>query len=142
MNTHTSDFACQLRSCDLRATQPRLAALTEVEKSGHITVDDLRDRVATQIGSVSTQAVYDIVHGLTSKGLLREIRPVGLPTMYEINMHDNHHHLVCRSCGEVVDVACAVGYRPCLTAATSHGYVIDEAEVIYWGTCPACQQAA
>lgn len=135
------DYSEALRVAGLRATQPRLAALSEVEKAGHITVDNLREAIASRIGSVSTQAVYDVVHTLTEKGLLREIRPVGLPNLYEIETHDNHHHLVCRQCSQVMNVPCSVGYRPCLTAQISYGYVIDEAEVIYWGMCPDCQQA-
>ncbi|MCF2707492.1 transcriptional repressor [Arcanobacterium haemolyticum] len=133
------DFATELRKVGLRATQPRLAALAEIEKRGHVTVDELRDYITSQIGSVSVQAVYDIVHALTDKKILREIRPVGLPNMYEIERHDNHHHVVCRECGRVEDVPCAVGYKPCLNASNPRGYVIDEAEVIYWGVCPSCQ---
>lgn len=135
------DYAEALRSVGLRATQPRIATLHEVEKAGHISVDELREAVTRSIGSVSTQAVYDVVHALTEKHLLREVRPVGLPNLYEIETGDNHHHLVCRKCHEMLNVPCAVGYRPCLTAQVSFDYVIDEAEVIYWGLCPKCQKA-
>ncbi len=132
------DFAAELRNAGLRATQPRLAALAFIAEKGHCTVDDVRDHVRAKIGSVSVQAVYDIVHILTEKRILREVRPVGLPTMYEIETCDNHHHIVCRICRKIENVPCAVGYRPCLQASTTYGYVIDEAEVVYWGVCPGC----
>jgi Fur family ferric uptake transcriptional regulator len=98
------------------------------------------EAVRIDIGSISRQAVYDALGALAEKGLLRRIQPAGSPARYEHRVGDNHHHLVCRTCGRTVDVDCAVGQQPCLTAADARGYAVDEAEVIYWGTCPSCQQ--
>jgi Fe2+ or Zn2+ uptake regulation protein len=103
-----------------------------------VTTDVVVETVRREIGSVSVQAVYDVLAALTEKGLLRRIQPAGSPARYEARVGDNHHHLVCRACGRMVDVDCAVGEPPCLTAAEDFGYAIDEAEVIYWGRCPKC----
>lgn len=136
------DFPQRLRSAGLRVTEPRLAVLEEVAKGGHISADELRQRVTNRIGSVSTQAIYDIVHALTEAKILREVKPNGSVALYELEYGDNHHHLVCRTCGIILDVPCAAGFKPCLEASDSHGFDIDEAEVIYWGMCPTCQKAA
>lgn len=133
------DFVSRLHDAGLRVTEQRLAALAEVEKNGHISAEDLRQCVASKTGSISTQAIYDIVHTLTSVGILREIKPNGSVALYEIETGDNHHHLVCRSCQRLEVVPCAVGYVPCLQAHIDHGFDIDEAEVIYWGLCPSCR---
>jgi Fur family ferric uptake transcriptional regulator len=126
----------------LQVTAQRLAVLKSVSARPHATADELADDVRESIGSVSRQAVYDALATLTEKGLIRRIQPARSPARYEDRVDDNHHHLVCRSCGRTVDVDCAVGSRPCLEAADDHGFTIDEAEVIYWGHCPACQTAS
>jgi Fur family ferric uptake transcriptional regulator len=133
-----ADPATELRSAGVYVTAPRLALLRSVDRLPHATADQLVRAVRDEIGSVSRQSVYDTLNAFTDRGLLRRIQPMGSPARYESRTGDNHHHLLCRSCGEVADVDCAVGARPCLTASDSHGYVIDEAEVIYWGLCPAC----
>ncbi|WP_127126238.1 Fur family transcriptional regulator [Georgenia sp. SYP-B2076] len=127
-----------LRHARLRVTAPRVAVLTEVGAHPHADAESIRAGVHARLGAVSTQAVYDVLHALTTAGLLRRIEPAGSPGRYELARGDNHHHLVCRSCGAVVDVPCAVGEAPCLHASEDHGFVIDTAEVIYWGTCPSC----
>ena len=132
------DFTQRLRSAGLRVTEPRLAVLEEASKGGHISADDLRQRVTKRIGSVSTQAIYDIVHALTQAKILREVKPNGSVALYELEYGDNHHHVVCRDCGLIMDVPCATGYTPCLQASETHDFDIDEAEVIYWGRCPKC----
>ncbi len=136
-----TDFTQCLRSANLRVTRPRLAVLEEVSAGGHVSADELRGRVTKRIGSVSTQAIYDIVHALTQARILREVKPNGSVALYEIERGDNHHHVSCRECGTILDVPCATGYTPCLQASDCHGFDIDEAEVIYWGLCPACQKA-
>ncbi|MBE6485169.1 MAG: transcriptional repressor [Actinomycetaceae bacterium] len=138
----STDYTTLLHAAGLRVTEPRLAVLAEIEQGGHVSADELRQRVTARIGSVSTQAIYDIVHALTRVGLLREIKPAGHVSLFEISRDDNHHHLVCRECGRIEDVPCAVGYRPCLVASDDHGYIIDEAEVTFWGLCPDCQKQA
>jgi Fur family ferric uptake transcriptional regulator len=127
-----------LRSHGLQVTAQRLAVLRAVAGQPHSTADDIDKVVRAQIGAVSRQAVYDTLGVLTEKGVLRRIQPAGSPARYEDRVDDNHHHLICRTCGRMVDVDCAVGYTPCLTAADGAGYEIDEAEVIFWGRCPAC----
>lgn len=129
-----------LRTAALRVTRPRLAVLTEVAASPHVDVDTITTRVRGRLGSVSTQAVYDVLRTLTKAGLLRRIEPAGSPARYEARVHDNHHHVVCRVCGAIGDVDCAVGSAPCLDASNDHGFIIDEAEVTFWGLCPDCQQ--
>jgi Fur family transcriptional regulator, stress-responsive regulator len=130
-----------LRRHGLHVTAQRLAVLRAVSDRPHSTADDIDKFVRTEIGAVSRQAVYDALGALTDKGLLRRIQPAGSPARYENRVGDNHHHLICRSCSRMVDVDCAVGETPCLTAADGSGYEIDEAEVIYWGRCPACLAA-
>ena len=127
-----------LRQRGLRVTPQRLAVLRAVSDAPHATADAVAGTVRGEIGSISVQAVYDALTALTEKGLLRRIQPAGSPARYEDRVADNHHHLICRVCDEMVDVDCAVGEAPCLTAGEDFGYEIDEAEVIYWGRCPAC----
>ncbi|AYL40206.1 Fur family transcriptional regulator [Streptomyces fungicidicus] len=131
----------ELRGAGLRATAARVALLDTVRQGGHLGVEALASEVRRRIGHVSLQAVYDALNALTAAGLVRRIEPAGSPARYEGRVGDNHHHVVCRSCGAVADVDCAVGDAPCLTASESHGFTIDEAEVVYWGLCPACSPA-
>lgn len=127
-----------LRRHGLQVTAQRLAVLRAVSQQPHGTADEVHALVRAELGSVSRQAVYDALGILTDKGLLRRIQPASSPARYEDRVGDNHHHLICRVCGRVVDVDCAVGRQPCLTAADDAGYEVDEAEVIYWGRCPEC----
>ena len=127
-----------LRQHGLQVTAQRLAVLRAVAGRPHSTADDIDALVRADIGAISRQAVYDALGTLTEKGLLRRIQPAGSPARYENRVGDNHHHIVCRTCGAMGDVDCAVGHAPCLTAADDLGYQIDEAEVIYWGRCPDC----
>lgn len=128
-----------LRAASLRVTSPRLAVLAAVDKHPHADVETITAAVRSRIGSVSTQAVYDVLRALTGAGLLRRIEPAGSPALFEARVGDNHHHVVCRSCGTVGDVACATGSAPCLEPASTNGFAIDEAEITYWGLCPDCQ---
>ena len=130
-----------LRQHGLRVTAQRLAVLRVVSDAPHATADVVAGTVRGELGTISIQAVYDALTALTDKGLLRRIQPAGSPTRYETRVGDNHHHLVCRECDRMVDVDCAVGDPPCLTAAEDFGYEIDEAEVIFWGRCPDCVAA-
>ena len=130
-----------LRQHGLQVTAQRLAVLRAVSDRSHSTADDIDKIVRAEIGAISRQAVYDARAVLTEKGLLRRIQPAGSPARYENRVGDNHHHIVCRNCGSMSDVDCAVGDAPCLTAADDLGYEIDEAEVIYWGHCPECAAA-
>lgn len=132
------DHDTLLRSHGLQVTAQRLAVLRAVAGRPHSTADDIDKVVRAEIGAISRQAVYDTLGVLTEKGALRRIQPAGSPARYENRVDDNHHHVICRTCGRMVDVDCAVGYTPCLTAADDAGYEIDEAEVIYWGRCPDC----
>jgi Fe2+ or Zn2+ uptake regulation protein len=134
----TSDFERMLRGVALRVTRPRLAVLSVVHDHPHADTDSIIGIVREGLGTVSHQAVYDVLRALTATGLLRRIEPPGSPARYEARVGDNHHHVVCRSCGAIADVDCAVGPAPCLTASDDHGFVIDEAEVIYRGLCPSC----
>jgi Fur family ferric uptake transcriptional regulator len=127
-----------LRGASLRVTAPRVAVLAALAEHPHAEVDAIASVVRADLGQVSTQAVYDVLRALTTAGLARRIEPAGSPARFELRVGDNHHHVVCRSCGAIADVDCAVGERPCLHASDDHGFVIDEAEVTYWGTCPAC----
>ncbi len=131
-----------LRAASLRVTAPRVAVLAELAERPHADVDTITHAVRERIGTVSTQAVYDVLRALTGAGLVRRIEPAGSPARYERQVGDNHHHVVCRGCGRLDDVACATGAAPCLEASTSHGFEIDEAEVIYWGICPDCRTTA
>ena len=130
-----------LRRHGLQVTAQRLAVLGAVSDRPHSTADDIDRAVRAEIGAISRQAVYDALSILTDKGLLRRIQPAGSPARYENRVGDNHHHLICRTCSRMVDVDCAVGDTPCLTAADDSGYEIDEAEVVYWGRCPECVAA-
>jgi Fur family ferric uptake transcriptional regulator len=127
-----------LRGHGLQVTAQRLAVLQAVSRRPHVTADDVAEVVRSEIGSISRQAVYDALATLAEKGLIRRIQPAGSPARFEDRVGDNHHHLVCRACGRMVDVDCAVGATPCLTAADDSGYDIDEAEVVYWGRCADC----
>ena len=137
----TSDFERLLRSAALRVTRPRVAVLAAVHDHPHAETDSIIGVVREDVGEVSHQAVYDVLRALTAAGLVRRIQPMGSVARYEARVGDNHHHVVCRSCGAIADVDCAVGYTPCLTAVDDSGYEIGEAEVIYWGRCPDCVAA-
>jgi Fur family transcriptional regulator, stress-responsive regulator len=130
-----------LRNAELRVTRPRVAVLTAVHNNPHSDTTAIIDSVRFQIGEVSHQAVYDALEAFTAAGLVRRIQPLGSVARYESRVGDNHHHVVCRSCGAVADVDCAVGEAPCLMPLIDHDYEIDEAEVIYWGHCPSCSAA-
>jgi Fur family transcriptional regulator, stress-responsive regulator len=130
-----------LRRHGLRLTAQRLAVLRATSDWQHSSADELYRVVRADIGAISRQAVYDVLAALTDAGVLRRIQPAGSPVRYETRVGDNHHHLICRICNRMVDVDCAVGDAPCLTAADEAGYQIDEAEVIYWGRCPQCAAA-
>lgn len=135
-----ADHAEQLRSHGLQVTAQRLAVMRAVAAEPHCTAEQVEERVRAEIGAISRQAVYDALGTLTDRGVLRRIQPARSPALYEDRVDDNHHHLVCRGCGRAVDVDCAAGVRPCLDVVDDRGFVIDEAEVIYWGFCPDCQQ--
>lgn len=137
----TRDLAQQLREHGLQVTAQRIATMRAVSARPHATADELIDDVRKAIGSVSRQAVYDTLSILAEKHLVRRIQPAGSSARYEDRVGDNHHHLICRGCGTTLDIDCAVGGKPCLTAEEDHGFEIDEAEVIYWGRCPSCREA-
>jgi Fur family ferric uptake transcriptional regulator len=139
--TATSDLEQMLRGADLRVTRPRVAVLTAVHAHPHADTDSVIGVVRRELPSVSHQAVYDVLRALTSAGLVRRIQPSGSVARYEARVGDNHHHVVCRSCGDIADVDCAVGEAPCLHASDDSGFAIDEAEVIYWGLCPVCSNS-
>ena len=141
-NKEIASQANLLRQRGLQVTAQRLAVLHAISVRPHGTADEIEEFVRAEIGAVSRQAVYGALSILTEKGLIRRIQPARSPARYEDRVDDNHHHLVCRSCGGTVDVHCPVGIKPCLEAADDNGFIIDEAEVIYWGTCPACQNSA
>jgi len=130
-----------LRDADLRVTRPRLAVLEVLQEQPHLDTDAIIRGVRERAGAVSHQAVYDVLRALTAAGLLRRIQPAGSVARYETRVGDNHHHVVCRACGAIEDVDCALGEAPCLTAADDAGYAIDEAEVVYWGRCRECAAA-
>ena len=134
----SDDSADLLRRHGVQVTAQRLAVFAAVSHRPHGTADDVANAVRTQIGVISRQAVYDALAVLAEKGLIRRIQPAGSPARYEDRAGDNHHHLICRACGRMVDVDCAVGAAPCLTPAHDSGYEVDEAEVVYWGRCPEC----
>ena len=136
-----ADLERLLRGAGLRVTRPRVAVLSAVHAHAHADTDSIIGVVRGDLGEVSHQAVYDVLRALTTSGLVRRIQPTGSVARYEARVGDNHHHVVCRSCGAIADVDCAVGETPCLIASDDHGYAIDEAEVVYWGTCPACSTA-
>lgn len=130
-----------LRGAGLRVTRPRVGVLTAVYEHPHADTDTILGAAREDLGEVSTQAVYDVLRALTAARLVRRIEPAGSVPRYESRVGDNHHHVVCRSCGSIADVDCAVGEMPCLTASDDHGYAIDEAEVTFWGLCPDCSPA-
>ncbi|MEU2926791.1 Fur family transcriptional regulator [Streptomyces sp. NPDC048304] len=134
----TPTTAEELRGAGLRVTAARVALLETVRAGDHLGVEAIASGVRDRVGHISLQAVYEALHALTAAGLLRRIEPAGHPARYEGRVGDNHHHIVCRSCGTVADVDCAVGDAPCLTASDDRGFAIDEAEVVYWGLCPDC----
>jgi Fur family transcriptional regulator, stress-responsive regulator len=131
-----------LRKHGLRVTKPRLAVLDILSQGGHLEVEEITRQARTQLDSVSTQAIYDVLGALARAGLARRIEPAGSPALYEARAGDNHHHIVCRACGAIADVDCAVGSAPCLDPNRTHGFVVDEAEVTYWGLCPECRARA
>ena len=138
MNTDPADL---LRENGLQVTAQRVAVIKAVASKPHSTAEQVMTEVRSTIGTVSKQAVYDALSTLSAKRLIRRIQPAGSPALYEDRVGDNHHHVICRSCGKTADVDCATGRKPCLTASNDAGFTIDEAEVIYWGTCPECQTA-
>jgi Fur family transcriptional regulator, stress-responsive regulator len=131
-----------LRGAALRVTNPRVAVLGAVHAHPHADTDSIIGAVRKQLPEVSHQAVYDVLRALAGAGLVRRIQPPGSVARYEVRVGDNHHHVVCRSCGVIADVDCAVGEAPCLTASDDNGFAIDEAEVVYWGLCPSCSTAS
>ncbi|WP_285504963.1 Fur family transcriptional regulator [Actinokineospora sp. NBRC 105648] len=134
----TSDAEVRLRAASLRVTRPRLAVLSVLRDHPHVDTETVISLVRVEHPGVSHQAVYDVLRVLTDAGLVRRIQPAGATARYESRVGDNHHHVVCRACGAIADVECAVGHAPCLTASDDHGFVVDEAEVVFWGTCPDC----
>jgi len=128
-----------LRDHGLRVTRPRLAVLEVLTQGGHLEVDEITRQVRERIESVSTQGIYDVLGAFSRAGLARRIEPAGSPARFEARVGDNHHHIVCRGCGTIEDVDCAVTERPCLDPGTGHGFEVDEAEVTFWGLCPRCQ---
>ena len=135
------EFVDLLREHNVQVTAQRLAVLRAVSVRPHCTADDVAEDVRAEIGTISRQSVYDALATLTEKGLVRRIQPSGSAALYEDRVGDNHHHLICRTCKKLVDVDCAAGGAPCLTPSADAGYQIDEAEVVYWGTCPECLAA-
>lgn len=141
MPPRPADDVALLRDAGLRVTAPRLAVLSSVRELDHPDVEDIVRAARLRLGAVSTQAVYDVLRVFEEAGLVRRIEPAGSPTRYENRVGDNHHHLVCRRCGTVADVDCVVGHAPCLEPASDAGFVVDEADVTFWGICPSCQDA-
>jgi len=131
-----------LRGASLRVTAARVALLDTIRDGDHLGIDAIAAGVRDRVGHISLQAVYEALHALTAAGLLRRIEPAGSTPRFERRVGDNHHHIVCRSCGVVADVDCAVGEAPCLTPSDDHGFTIEEAEVVYWGLCPDCSNAS
>lgn len=128
-----------LRDAQLRVTRPRVTVLEVLRDHPHASADAVAQQVRAAIGTVSTQAVYDVLHALENASLIRRFEPAGSSARYELQAHDNHHHLVCRRCGTITDVECGTGIRPCMDAPDDHGFAVDETEVIYWGLCPECK---
>ena len=139
--TEASDVVRSLREHSVQVTAQRIAVLHAVAAHPHATAEQITTWVRDQIGSISRQAVYDTLGVLEQAGLVRRIQPIGSPARFEDRVGDNHHHIICRNCGALADIDCAVGLAPCLTPSESHGFDIDEADVSYWGTCPSCQQS-
>lgn len=146
MNTEAvlppSDTRARLRAAGLRITQPRIAVLEWLSGHPHATAEQVATAARARLGTVSTQAVYDVLSACTAAGLLRRIEPAGHPARFETRAGDNHHHLVCRVCGHTEDVDCVRGERPCLEPSDTAGFLVDEAEVVFWGLCPDCRTAA
>lgn len=138
MSTSPVDLAARLRAAGLRVTAPRLAVYAALAAQPHADAEAVAATARQRLGTLSTQAVYDVLRVLTEQGLVRRIEPAGNPARYETRVGDNHHHVVCRSCDATADVDCVVGQRPCLEPASASGFVLDEAEVTFWGLCPAC----
>ena len=141
MSGNSIEAAALLREHGMHVTAQRIAVLNVVSACPHATADQVLTGAQEELGSLSKQAVYDALHALSDRGIIRRIQPQGSVARYETRVNDNHHHLICRDCGEVADVDCAVGATPCLTASEDHGFTIDEAEVAYWGRCPRCQSS-
>jgi Fur family ferric uptake transcriptional regulator len=137
-----ADLEHALRAAGLRVTQPRLAVLDAVRAEPHLDTHALIRAARARLGGVSHQAVYDVLRALVDNGLVRRIQPDGLTARYEARVGDNHHHVICRDCGEIADVDCATGAAPCLTPSADAGFVVDEAEVVFWGRCPSCVAAS
>lgn len=136
----TEDSRAALQKTGLRTTAQRIAVLQVLRDTPqHLSVDDVREAVRSRLGAVSQQAVYDVLAALAAAGLVRRIEPAGSPALFESRVGDNHHHVVCRRCGTVADIDCVVGAPPCLDASETHGFLLDEAEITFWGLCPACQ---
>ena len=133
--------ADMLRQAGMRVTAIRTAVLDVIAETPHADADQVRTGVVERLGSASVQSVYDALNALREAGVLRRVELAGHPSLYELHAHDNHHHMACRRCGLVLDVECAVGRMPCLTPSQTHGFALDEAEVIYWGICPSCSAA-
>ena len=143
MRSDERELLGRLRSARLRVTGPRLAVLSALQGEGqHLDAQAIADRVRERLGTLSTQSVYDNLNALVDAGLVRRIQPAGHPARYEGRVNDNHHHVVCRGCGLTADVDCAVGYAPCLDPSNDHGFLVEEAEVTFWGLCPQCQHTA
>jgi Fur family transcriptional regulator, stress-responsive regulator len=138
-STSRVDLIAAVRAAGLRVTAPRVAVLGEVSERNHVTAEQVALALRNQLGTISTQAVYDVLGALTRAGLIRRIEPAGSAARYEARVGDNHHHVVCRSCGAITDVDCAAGFAPCLSPSDASGFLIDEAEVTFWGLCPTCQ---
>lgn len=135
-------FEAELRAASLRVTQPRLAVLAALRDHPHVDTHTVTELVRAELPNTSQQTIYDVLEAFTDANLVRRIQPAGTTARYESRVGDNHHHAVCRSCGAIVDVECAVGHAPCLTVSGDHGFVVDEAEIVYWGRCSACTAAA
>lgn len=138
----TSLRATGLRAAGLRVTAPRLAVLAALQEHGHADVDELVRVSRDRLGALSTQAVYEMLRVFVAAGMARRIEPAGRPALFEARVGDNHHHAVCRTCGVVADVDCAIGQPPCLSPSQTHGFVLDEAEVTFWGLCASCATAS
>lgn len=138
--TELVDDRALLKGAGLRVTAPRLAVLDAVRARPHVDADTVQHVVREELGKVSVQAVYDVLHALTGVGLLRRIQPAGSVARYEVRVGDNHHHMICRGCRSITDIDCAVGDAPCLDPHDHHGFLLDEAEVTYWGLCPDCRK--
>ena len=140
MTTTRPDAAATLRDAGLRVTRPRTAVIDELWHQPHADADAISTAVRARLGKVSKQAIYDVLYALHGAGIVRRIEPAGSPALFELYRGDNHHHLVCRGCGTVVDVPCRTGSAPCLDAPEGHGFAVDEAEVYYWGLCAGCRE--